>query len=105
MFRPNQNIICIKNHSNKLVLKGEIFEINSIRELCQCRGIGISLKNFSKGTSKSLCGICGAIFEGRWFSSHLFRPLLYQDATAYILKNFAQIQEKIDIEILEEQEL
>jgi len=86
MFEVGKKVICIKNHSQGIVKKGEVYELISIRKSkCKCKyidlDIGFAIPEHKNNTIQG-CRTCGEMYiktDGtHWFCSSLFAP--YDDS-------------------------
>lgn len=89
-----QEIVCVKSHSLKSVVKGKVYTIKSLEKRCCFMGIDVGIidqTNYINDTAN--CRSCGAnmkVFKTGnkwWFSELLFAPLEYnQDALNELLE-------------------
>lgn len=91
-----QEIVCIKSHSKNVVIKGEVFTIQGLKNAnCKCNEIEIDIgKIFENTTATGLyrCTHCNNVFQDTtsiwWMSEVLFAPLEYnQNAINELLEN------------------
>jgi hypothetical protein len=86
-----QEVICVESHSQKIVKKGQVYEIKSLRSgFCKCSKVLIDVGIKQIGTSH--CGICeksdSEATEVWWFYEKYFAPLEYnKDEIEKLLEN------------------
>ena len=78
-WKIGQDIVCIKTHSNGVVMEGEIYTIKALKEgFCRCGLIVIHIGKFSKGMY-DICPDCKATARATddilWLWDGLFAPL------------------------------
>ena len=74
-----QEIVCVKTHSNKAVVRGRTYTIKSLeRSPCKCPDVLIDVGLSDYGDLYQCCD-CRMSFEDTsnvfWFSEYLFAPL------------------------------
>lgn len=75
----NQDIVCIKTHSQGLVKEGDVFTIKGLREgYCKCTKVQINI-GFTSIATTNKCSICHVGVKNTdsfsWLSENLFAPL------------------------------
>jgi hypothetical protein len=79
MFEVGKKVICIKNHSQGVVKKGDVRELLGIRKaLCKCGGLDLDIGIATHNVANNNCIVCnmqsldiGGIY---WFDSRIFAP-------------------------------
>lgn len=78
-FEIGKLILCVKTHSQGLVIKDKIYTLTGIKEpVCKCTGILLSVGLFQGGT---YCGKCQKNVSDNecWFVEKLFVPIEEMD--------------------------
>ena len=76
-FRIGQEVVCIKDHSQGIIKKGQTFIIKDIwlRECCGYLVVDIGIKS-NKGGCKCKCGQAYSLFSNIWWiSAKLLSPI------------------------------
>lgn len=79
-FRIGQKVVCVKTHSENLVIKGKIYTVLNTNCPCNCNAVDVGIVDDSPyGIFKAVkCYQCNSIYSyGKiwWISSKLFAPL------------------------------
>lgn len=85
-FHINQDIVCIKTHSKKKVIEGQIYVAKALKQgVCKCSKVLVDVgiaNNDLPNTLYKACGTCGDNFfpflsnDGIWWINvELFKPL------------------------------
>lgn len=75
-----QEIVCIKTHSEGVVLKGQVYTIKDIKQVCQCGvllDVGIRINSDLIGKIVK-CRHCYSVYykdNAHWILETLFAPL------------------------------
>lgn len=74
-----QEIVCVKTHSKRRVVRGKTYTINSlIKSPCKCGHVLISVCGINSPTNLSRCVYCQYEFNNNgifWLHEELFAPL------------------------------
>jgi len=100
MFEVGQKVVCIKNHSQGVVIEGKIYTIFGLKPCTSCK-----LLRLDVGISTSRDGICSCGTKHdqngiHWIASQLFRPLDDEFATSVLENILEQIKEEQLIETI-----
>jgi len=74
MFKVGQKVVCVKDHSDKLFIKGQRFRVYGIKvePCCGLKTIDVGIKS----NHTLIECVCGAeVKNDNYFSLKLFRPL------------------------------
>ena len=84
-FKVGDEIICIKDHSRKLVRNGEVFTVKGFTRN-PCCGSTIVDVGISDSTPHTTCYSCLCDYEkpkgGYWFAAYIFRKIEKSSSTA-----------------------
>lgn len=102
-FQINQEVVCIKDHSNGLVKKNDRYIIQGVSQ-CECGKqlvtVGVKTRTgYEYGVTTCRCGADAVSVNGfAWLGAVLFAPIQesYSDATADILEKFPITEERPD---------
>lgn len=79
-----QEIVCVKSHSEKAVVKGKVYTIKSLEKRCCFMGIDVGIIDPNNYINDyGICRSCGGklkVFKNGnkwWFSEQLFTPIEY----------------------------
>ena len=85
LFKVGDEIICIKDHSRKLVRNGEVFTVKGFTRN-PCCGSTIVDVGISDSTPHTTCYTCQCDYKkpngGYWFAAYLFRKIEKSSSTA-----------------------
>jgi hypothetical protein len=85
LFKVGDEIICIKDHSRKLVRNGEVFTVKGFTRN-PCCGSTIVDVGISDSTPHTTCYTCQCDYKkpngGYWFAAYLFRKIEESSSTA-----------------------
>ena len=100
MFEVGQKVVCIKNHSQGVVIEGKIYTIFGLKPCTSCK-----LLRLDVGVSTPRDGICSCGTKHdqngiHWIASQLFRPLDDEFATSVLENILEQIKEEQLIETI-----
>lgn len=103
-MRPGDKVICIKDHSQGLVKKGNVYTINSMASCLQCHALFYELCEVDttpefKGTKCVAC-MRKVSIGTLVFASFLFVPL-EENMSYLIARDFIQIKEGLEVTIVE----
>lgn len=100
MFEVGKKVVCIKTHSQGVVVEGKIYIVNNIDTCPKCGAIQLDV-GISSDRNYGLC-ICNKrkVNNGiHWLSSRIFRPLDESFAESVLENIMEQIREEELIEI------
>lgn len=90
--RPNytlgDKVICVRDHSQGFVTKGQVFTVIGMSIPCQCNEVWVNV-GVKNNYDLTHCVHCKTITTGTWFSHHLFRK--FQDPLQEQLENIEQV--------------
>lgn len=94
MFEVGQKVVCIKSHSQGVVIEGKIYTIFGLKPCTSCK-----LLRLDVGVSTPRDGICSCGTKHdqngiHWIASQLFRPLDDEFATSVLENILEQIKEE-----------
>jgi hypothetical protein len=94
MFEVGQKVVCIKNHSQGVVVEGKIYTVFGLKPCTSCE-----LLRLDVGISTPRDGICSCGTKHdqngiHWIASQLFRPLDDEFATSVLENILEQIKEE-----------
>jgi hypothetical protein len=98
MFKIGQKVVCIKTHSQGVVLKDRIYTINNILESECCGKILVDVGAKMNKYEKLLCISCGTLIPNNgihWIACKLFSPLENDFAENVLKKAIQQINEEL----------
>jgi hypothetical protein len=83
MFNIGQKIICVKTHSQNIVVRGQEYVVVDI-DTCRCGNILIDV-GLSSDREKMGCVDCAAIWKDNawWLSARLFAPIEEKSETNF----------------------
>lgn len=85
-FKVGQQVICIKTHTQKAVIKGKTYTIQGIEQVCECATVDVGI-NSSSDLKRGKCVVCGVIWNTdgiHHIAEYLFAPL-EEDGTSLSL--------------------
>lgn len=96
MFKPGQKIIAVRNHVDKVFLKGQIFQVKATKNApCGCHSFLVDIGIRDNDSGFIDCNECGYRFKNNspihWFSNKNFAPVDYSFADRVL----SMIQEEI----------
>lgn len=95
-FKVGQKVICIESHPYGFIKKGLIYIISSLYK-CKCGDTHIGVKNINH-PGYTVCPKGGYI-DMACFYSKRFAPIIEdKSAIKELIKNFKEVEERIDIE-------
>lgn len=99
MFRVGQEVVCIKDHSQGVIKKGQTFIIKSIiHSSCNCVSVDIGLNTTNK-LSRCTCGNSTFHSNGIWWISTTILAPVEDNFADNVLENIKkQIEEEQLIE-------
>jgi len=97
-FNIGDEVVCVKNHSCGIVLKGKIYIIFQIGQcICGNSLLMVTSPECPSPTGNTHCTNCERTIIGSpWLASKLFRKIQNQFAHKEILKEFKTQEEKLD---------
>jgi len=100
MFEVGKKVICIKTHSQRVVVEGKIYTVNNIQICSECGTTQLDV-GISSNRDYGLC-LCNKRHPTNgvhWLSSRIFRPLDESFAESVLENIMEQIAEEELIEI------
>jgi len=95
MFKVNQEVVAIKNHSQGLFTKGQHFVVESI-SACGCGMELLKLFKLTAPSGSTRCNCCMGVINDSYFYAKMFAPIDSVTFADELLRDIA-------IEIEEEQ--
>ncbi len=100
MFDVGKKVICIKTHSQGVVVEGKIYTINSINPCSYCGAIQLDVGISSKRDyGLCVCNLRQPTNGVHWLSSKIFRPLDESFAESVLENIMEQIEQEELVEI------
>lgn len=76
-FKIGQKVVCVKSHSEGLVIKRRVYCVESNVCPCKCNAIDVGVTSYNKH-SHSLCSTCNHVYKAskeHYIGEWLFAPL------------------------------
>jgi hypothetical protein len=94
MFEVGQKVVCIKNHSQGVVIEGKIYTVFGLKPCTSCKLLRLDVGISTPRDGICSCGTRHAQNGIHWIASNLFRPLDDDFATSVLENILEQIKEE-----------